>query len=158
MTNIVEVLGNAKRIGITGHIRPDGDCLGSCTALYTYLSENVKDIELFMFLERVPKDFNYLPNIDKIVTDYPLVEPLDLLICLDSSDLERIGNASKYFEQAKKTVCIDHHISNDNYVKELNYITNNYQTIILLVQRDLNSSIPWRTVSALDMSVMSEWT
>ena len=68
-----------------------------------------------MFLERVPEDFLYLPNVDKIITDYPDVEPFDVMICLDSSDLERIGESKKYFEQAKKTVCIDHHISNDNY-------------------------------------------
>ncbi len=124
MTNIINVLDGAKRIGITGHVRPDGDCLGSCTGLYTYLKENIKDIELYMFLERVPDDFLYLSNVDKIITDYPDMEPFDVMICLDSSDIERIGESKKYFEQAKKTVCIDHHISNDNYA-EVSYVLPN---------------------------------
>lgn len=123
MTNFIEVLQGAKRIGISGHLRPDGDCLGSCTALYTYLTENIEEIknskndniEIYVFLERIPENFMFLPNVDKIIVDYPDIEPLDVMICLDSSDLDRIGEARKYFEKAKKTICIDHHISNDNY-------------------------------------------
>ena len=76
---LIDVLDNAKRIGITGHVRPDGDCLGSCTALYTYLTEQMKNIELSLFLERVPEDFMYLSNVDKIITDYP--DLLQEVIC-----------------------------------------------------------------------------
>ena len=35
--NVLEECRNAARIGIGGHIRPDGDCVGSCLALYQYL-------------------------------------------------------------------------------------------------------------------------
>ena len=34
--NIIEEIGHAKVIGITGHIRPDGDCVGSVS--YTHLT------------------------------------------------------------------------------------------------------------------------
>ena len=114
---IINEIKKYDKIALFGHIRPDGDCLGSCTALYTYLVENIKDIEIFVFLEQVPENFMYLPNVNKIITDYPELEPLDVMICLDSSDLDRIGEARKYFEKAKKTICIDHHISNDNYAE-----------------------------------------
>ena len=30
MKKINEIIGDAKTIGIAGHIRPDGDCVGSC--------------------------------------------------------------------------------------------------------------------------------
>lgn len=141
MTNIIDVLGDAKRIGITGHVRPDGDCLGSCTALYTYISENMKNVELYMFLERVPEDFLYLTNVDKVITDYPEMEPFDIMICLDSSDLDRIGDSRKYFEQAKKTVCIDHHISNDNYAEVCHILPNASSTCEVLYGIFDNSKI-----------------
>ena len=32
MKNIAEVLEGVKTVGIGGHIRPDGDCVGSCMA------------------------------------------------------------------------------------------------------------------------------
>ena len=31
MKNISEVLTGVKTMGIAGHIRPDGDCVGSCS-------------------------------------------------------------------------------------------------------------------------------
>ena len=37
MKNIAEVLEGVKTVGIGGHIRPDGDCVGSCMALYLYI-------------------------------------------------------------------------------------------------------------------------
>ena len=37
MKNISEILEKVKTVGIGGHIRPDGDCIGSCMALYLYL-------------------------------------------------------------------------------------------------------------------------
>ena len=43
--NIIEELGAAKVVGITGHIRPDGDCTGSVLGLYNYLKDNAPDID-----------------------------------------------------------------------------------------------------------------
>ena len=37
MKKINDIIGDAKTIGIAGHVRPDGDCMGSCMSLYNYL-------------------------------------------------------------------------------------------------------------------------
>ena len=37
MENIAEILEGVKTMGIGGDIRPDGDCVGSCIALYLYV-------------------------------------------------------------------------------------------------------------------------
>ena len=44
MKNISEILENVKTVGIGGHIRPDGDCIGSCMALYLYIREYFPDL------------------------------------------------------------------------------------------------------------------
>ena len=36
----------------------------------------------------------------------------DLFIACDCSDTGRLGSAAKYFESAKRTLCIDHHVTN----------------------------------------------
>ena len=41
--NIIEEIGHAKVIGITGHIRPDGDCVGSTLGLYNYIRKNLPE-------------------------------------------------------------------------------------------------------------------
>ena len=40
MKKIDEIIGDSKTVGIAGHVRPDGDCVGSCMALYNYLKNN----------------------------------------------------------------------------------------------------------------------
>lgn len=48
---LLEECKQAKRIGISGHIRPDGDCVGSCMGLYLYLKKVRPDADLHIFLE-----------------------------------------------------------------------------------------------------------
>lgn len=45
MFDLDQEIKGAKRIGIAGHIRPDGDCVGSCLGLGLYLRENYPELE-----------------------------------------------------------------------------------------------------------------
>ena len=40
MLRLSSLLENVTSVGITGHIRPDGDCVGSTLGLYNYITEN----------------------------------------------------------------------------------------------------------------------
>jgi phosphoesterase RecJ-like protein len=112
------MLENVKTVAILGHIRPDGDCVGSCLATYNYLEENYPDIDAVVYLETPSSKFNYLKNFDRIVSDYSEDKGYDLCICLDCSDTLRFGSAVKYFENAKKSLCVDHHVTNLEYAME----------------------------------------
>lgn len=48
---IHDKLITAKKVGIAGHIRPDGDCVGSCMGLYNYILDNYKDIDVHIYME-----------------------------------------------------------------------------------------------------------
>ena len=104
---------DAKSIGITGHIKPDGDCIGSCLALMQYLSKRMPEAAVELFLEEPEKGMANIPLRDRIISDYPEREPFDVFIVCDTN-AERTGDAHKYFKAAKKTLNIDHHISNIN--------------------------------------------
>ncbi len=106
-----------KKLGITGHIRPDGDCVGSTLALYNYIAKNYPDKEVDIYLETFSDKFDFLPSTDKINYDREDKEH-DIFIVIDVSDEARIGTAHKYFKAAKKTICIDHHISNIGFADE----------------------------------------
>ena len=43
-----ECLG-AKKIGISGHIRPDGDCVGVCLSLQMYLRKLLPEAEVTVY-------------------------------------------------------------------------------------------------------------
>lgn len=102
---------DAGRIGISGHIRPDGDCVGACLALSQYLRKILPQAVVEVFLEDAPKTFCEMKDFDKILTPGDEREAYDVFFAMDTVP-ERMGNASKYFEQAKKTINIDHHVTN----------------------------------------------
>lgn len=116
-----EIIKDKKLIGIAGHVRPDGDCAGSTLAVYNYIKDNYPDKDVRLYLEPIPNIFKFMKRADKIRSDYADDDVFDLFIALDCGDLGRLGNAAKYFENAKSTLCIDHHASNSSFA-DINYI------------------------------------
>ncbi len=118
---IDDVIGDAKTVGISGHIRPDGDCIGSCMGMYLYLRKSYPQIRVDVFLQEIPEIYKFIKGSDQIRSDYETdVDRYDLFIALDAGK-ERLGEAEKFFDAAARTVNIDHHISNpgtgdENYV------------------------------------------
>ncbi len=100
---------------IAGHVRPDGDCVGSCSALYCYIRDNYPGKHVDVRLEHVPDSYRFISASSYISTDYTEEKEYDLFISVDVSNKERLGKALKYFGSAGKTVCIDHHISNEGF-------------------------------------------
>ena len=109
-----DILKDVKSVGITGHIRPDGDCTGSVLALYNYIVENMPETDVDLYLEQPGSEFYYLKNIDKI-KNTPEDTKYDVFFVLDCSSLDRIEPFISCFNNASKTVCIDHHVSNTGF-------------------------------------------
>lgn len=112
MLKLDEILKGVKRAGIAGHVRPDGDCTGSCLALYQYLRMYYPEVSTDVYLEEIPNSFHMLTGADEIRHGLPEDTGYDVFFALDCGDTKRLGFAGTLFEQAKKTVCIDHHVSN----------------------------------------------
>ncbi len=114
-----EIIGS-KKIAIAGHIRPDGDCVGSCTALYLYLTQNREKLgitKIDVYLEPFGNEFDILEGTKEIKHVYETEEHYDTFISLDCGSLDRLGNALKFYDTADKTINIDHHISNQSFGK-----------------------------------------
>ena len=109
MINLLEECKGAKRIGISGHARPDGDCVGAVLGLQMYLRKCLPETEVNAFLEKPAEIFSEIKGYEEIITDFPEQEPYDVFFVLDT-DAERMGDAEKYFRAAHKTINIDHHL------------------------------------------------
>ena len=94
-----------------------GDAIGSSLGLKNALDKLGKNVDLIM--TSYARTFDFLPNSDKIKTDSDIKE-YDLAISLDCATLKRLDK-KEYFEQAKKTIVIDHHGSNNMY-GDINYV------------------------------------
>ena len=117
MTKLETMIDQAGKIVILGHVNPDGDCVGSCLAVYNYIKEWDSSKTVTVRLERLPSKFSYLSGFDAIETEAG-EGTYDLCICLDSSDEERLGDFKSCFDRSAKTICIDHHITNRGYAQE----------------------------------------
>lgn len=119
---ISEELENVKTVAISGHIRPDGDCVGSCMGMYLYLKDNFPQLKkVTVYLQEIPESFRIISGTDQICHNYDSDERYDLFIALDCGDSGRLGEAEKYFKSAEKTLCYDHHVSNHGFADK-NYI------------------------------------
>lgn len=121
MNNIAEVLDGVKTMAIAGHIRPDGDCVGSCMALYAYIKKWYPEIQADIYLETPKPVFGYLAYMDEVKSEASGEKEYDLFVTCDVSARDRLAVVGDYFEKAKKTVCIDHHVSNPGFAR-INHI------------------------------------
>ncbi len=110
--NILQECQGASRIAITGHVRPDGDCVGSCLALYQYLQKKMPQAQVRVYLEQPAEIFACIRGYDQIDSQCEDTDPYDVFFVLDSVPERMMEPAKKLYAQARKTVNIDHHISN----------------------------------------------
>ena len=122
MFRLEEECEGAKSIVIAGHVRPDGDCIGSCMAVYLYLKKVMPQAEVNVALEQPSDIFSCIKDFDKIRTGCSGIEAPDVFIVLDCEKNRICAEAVDLFEKAKKTINIDHHISNETGSAQVNYI------------------------------------
>ena len=121
MFDLLDVLKDANTIGITGHARPDGDCVGSTMAMYMYLTKNYPEKRIDIFLEPIPESYGQIARLDEVCTDFVTdVEKYDAFVVIDC-EYTRTGQAQSLFENANLKLNVDHHISNKG-CGDINYI------------------------------------
>ncbi|AZT90190.1 bifunctional oligoribonuclease/PAP phosphatase NrnA [Caldicellulosiruptor changbaiensis] len=110
-SKIINCLLNSNKIAIVSHENPDGDCIGSMLALYLALTKKGKSPRMFL-KNNVPKNLSFLPAANKIEIKDEIDEMFDVLVLLDTGELERTGikNIKSCY---KKLVNIDHHVTSE---------------------------------------------
>ena len=114
MIRITEEVRNAGSIAVSGHIRPDGDCVGSVMGLYLCLKKELPEAEVDVYLENPAEIFDCISHIEDIKSEFNNVDTgkiYDVFIVLDCAD-DRLGEVRVLYEKARKKINIDHHISN----------------------------------------------
>ncbi|MDR3144508.1 MAG: DHH family phosphoesterase [Puniceicoccales bacterium] len=112
--NLMDLLFRHRSCNIVGHIRPDGDCIGSQLAIFNLL----KDRGIAC---NIVKNDNYGSILSQFFEGYPVLDadsfdPQLPLICVDCSDFKRTGE--KIFGRCKSPYLnIDHHISNEKFAQ-----------------------------------------
>ena len=108
---ILDIIKKSNYIAIIGHRNPDVDCIASCLGL-SFLIKNVFNKEATVI--NTDKKSIFLDNvlhIDKVLfeVDYDSLPKKDLLIVLDSGDIDRIGFIADILDEYNDVIFIDHH-------------------------------------------------
>ena len=109
-----QMINAAEKICILGHVRPDGDCVGSTLAVYNYIISNTEGKTVDVYLETFSADMKFLSGAKKVKHEAQ-GKRYDLAISIDVSEIERLGKFKDMFLSAISTVCIDHHVSNPGF-------------------------------------------
>lgn len=110
----VAALREAKRpVAVIGHVRPDGDCIGSQVALCRYLRSFGIDA-LCVNTHAVPRTQRFLVGDTPFVTGMEWVPQNHIFVTVDCSDKKRIGDRlGKIVDDI--FLAVDHHRSNDGF-------------------------------------------
>lgn len=111
MSRLEELLEGAKNVALSGHIRPDGDCVGSVMSIYQYIRKNMPNVEVKVFLETPSSVFDCISGVEEIDSHMETLQEYDVFIALDCTN-DRLGKAEAIYQRAKKKINIDHHVSN----------------------------------------------
>ena len=130
MEDILKEFQKASRILVTGHVNPDGDCVGAGLSLMlglhklnSKLPKEEQKVVRFILQDSPPHTTDFL-------THFPLIEKyenvstkykFDLAFVLDSGAYDRIGEVINLINEETRVINIDHHVSNNSY-GHINYL------------------------------------
>ena len=117
---IIQEIRACKTVCIVGHVRPDGDCIGSQLALSLALKAEGKKISCWNE-DSVPDKLKFLDP-DKVFEKPRRGEKFDCVIATDCASFERLGKCGPAIESRTVFINIDHHASNTRYA-DINWVS-----------------------------------
>ncbi len=117
---ILEVIREHQTFCIVGHMRPDGDCIGSQLGLALALKAEGKKVTVWN-QDAIPQKYKFLNTAD-LFEKPKRGEQFDCVIATDCASFERLGKAGECIGERKILINIDHHVSNTRY-GDINWIS-----------------------------------
>ncbi len=117
---VVEAIRAHRTFCIVGHIRPDGDCVGSQLGLALALKNEGKQVACWNE-DPIPEKYQFLDT-EKLYSKPRDNQAFDCVIATDAASLERTGKVADCIKQRKVLINIDHHESNTRF-GDINWVS-----------------------------------
>jgi len=114
MKRILSHLKNSRRLVLATHINPDGDAVGSLTAMGLALEALGKETTLYC-ASPIPAVYRFLTGTTRITEQFKPSENYDTAVILDCGDFERVGPAYADIKKTATIINIDHHDTNTGF-------------------------------------------
>jgi bifunctional oligoribonuclease and PAP phosphatase NrnA len=117
---ILEIIREHKTFCIVGHVRPDGDCIGSQLALALALQNDGKKVVCWNE-DSIPQKLKFLDP-DALFQKPRHGMKFDCVIATDCASFLRLGKVGDCIADRKVFINIDHHESNPRYA-DVNWVS-----------------------------------
>jgi phosphoesterase RecJ-like protein len=117
---IIEALRQSQTICVAGHMRPDGDCVGSQLALTLALRTEGKRVVCWNE-DHIPQKYEFLDR-DGIIRKPKKGMKFDCVVATDAASFDRLGSVGRRVADRKLLINIDHHESNTRF-GDLNWVS-----------------------------------
>ncbi|HYG21909.1 MAG TPA: bifunctional oligoribonuclease/PAP phosphatase NrnA [Verrucomicrobiae bacterium] len=117
---IIEAIRENETFCIVGHIRPDGDCVGSQLGLALALRAEGKKVTVWNE-DTLPDKLAFLDP-DHLFQQPKPGQKFDCVIATDCASFERLGKVGECVQDRRLSINIDHHASNTRYA-DLNWVS-----------------------------------
>ncbi len=117
---ILEEVRQCQTFCIVGHVRPDGDCVGSQLGLALALKAQDKKIVCWNE-DEIPRKYAFLDP-DHLYQKPKRQQQFDCVIATDCASFERLGTVAPCVSDRKTLINIDHHASNTRY-GDINWVS-----------------------------------
>jgi len=164
VSNQLDAVGAARLIaGSDGvlvfyHVSPDGDCIGSTLGM-AHALQKAGIRTTAVGVDPVPRLYEYLPGWDTLFTPYGEIEgDWDLALILDCGDLERVGPALSVVKKAKRTLNVDHHITNAAFgdYNYLDFTAAATAEMVYLITRELGVTVDFNIAACLYTAIAAD--
>jgi phosphoesterase RecJ-like protein len=117
---IIAAIREHQTFCIAGHVRPDGDCVGSQLGLSLALKAQGKTVVCWNE-DPLPQKYEFLDP-DHLFSQPTPGRQFDCVIATDAASFERLGAVGPCIAERKLMINIDHHESNTRYA-DLNWVS-----------------------------------
>jgi phosphoesterase RecJ-like protein len=117
---ILETIREHQTFCIVGHMRPDGDCIGSQLGLALALRSEGKHVTVWN-QDAIPQKYKFL-NTAGLFEKPKHGGKFDCVIATDCASFQRLGTAGECINDRKVFINIDHHQSNTRYA-DINWVS-----------------------------------
>jgi phosphoesterase RecJ-like protein len=117
---IVDAAKESRTVCVVGHMRPDGDCVGSQLGLTLALQNEGKKVSCWN-QDSIPEKYLFLDP-ERIIQKPKSGMKFDCVIATDAASFERLGEVGQRIANRKTFINIDHHQSNTRY-GDINWVS-----------------------------------
>ena len=136
LQQLIEGIRAHQSFCIVGHVRPDGDCVGSQLGLSLALKSAGKKVVCWNE-DPIPDKLAFLDT-QKLFSAPTVGRAFDCVIATDCATFERLGKVRDGIKKRQLFINIDHHASNTRYA-DLNWVSSNEPSSGELIYRLLQT-------------------